>query len=88
MIQLESTRAKRHPILDTDQKSKSIKNFDPRQTTGWKQSDPTLVAKMYQRTKEEVEKWLHVRAALVHIELSREHKIILQAKKDSLMDGS
>lgn len=43
---------------------------------------------MYQRTKEEVEKWLHVRAALVHIELSKEHKIILQAKKDSLMDGS
>lgn len=84
MIELESTRARRHPISDSQESkilSGTMKNFNPRLTTGWKLSDPTLVARMYQSTKEEAEKWLHVRAALLNFELNSSHKIVLQASQ-------
>lgn len=79
MIELESARAKRYPLLSSSSDaSPTFSNFDPRSSTGWKNSDPTLVARMYQRTKEELEKWLHVRAALLNIELSYDQSVLFE----------
>ena len=71
MIELESSRAKRYPI-SSNEKNQAQQSFDPRVQTGWKHSDPMIVARMYQKTKEELEKWLHVRAAFLGIDLDTE----------------
>lgn len=78
MIELESTRAKRYPVpTSSSDKSTTHSNFNPRSSTGWRQSDPMLVAKMYQKTKEELEKWLHVRAALLNMELQYDQNVLV-----------
>lgn len=76
MIELESSRARRYPLSAND-KNSSSKNFDPRLQTGWQSSDPTLIAKIYQKTKEELEKWLNVRAALLGLDLTSESKFVV-----------
>ena len=71
MIELESSRAKRFPLKVGD-KSISARNFDPRERDGLEVPDPTIAAKVYQKTKEDLEKWLHIRAALLNIDLTNE----------------
>ena len=86
MIELESSRAKRYPIT-ANEKNSAMRSFDPRSSTGWKHSDPTVVAKMYQKTKEELEKWLHIRAALLGFDLTFDQMHILDVNaQDPIID--
>jgi len=80
MIELESTRALRHPV-PTQESGKANNNeampFNPRSATGWQHSDPNMVIKMYEQSKQDLEKWLQVRAALLNVDLSTDHQLAL-----------